>query len=330
MRAIDINILEPLPLYILEGDDDYLLSLARRNVRELAGGLMSDFNINDFSLNATNYREKLSEIESALSVYSFGASVKVADVEITITKDNKDFVKSIKDFIVNRVANVKENDSVLLLRYRAESIAELRKYGTLIDCSRLQTGELLPLVASKINDDGKTINTRALEKLILRSDRLISNIYKELEKLYAYIENDLIDEDAVNECLPEKGEYIIFEITNALALGDKTRAYKALDSIVNSYSNRSSGAMAILNLLIGHYRRMFFGKISKLSDADLAATLGCKPYAITAARQAAAKYKPMQLKTVVDKLHSIESDYKQGRLETSEIVPLTVCEIFRF
>lgn len=325
-----MNILAPLPLYIIEGDDDYLLSLARSKVRELAGGVMSDFNINDFALNAANYREKLPEIESALSVYSFGAAVKVADVEITITGDNKDFVKSIKDFIASRaVANI-DNDSVILLRYRAESIAELRKYGTVIDCSRLQTGELLPLVASKINNDGKTINTRALEKLIMRSDRLLSNIYKELEKLYAYIENDLIDEDAVDECLPEKGEYIIFEITNALALGDKTRAYKALDSIVKSYSNRSSGAMVILNLLIGHYRRMFFGKISKQSDADLASSLGCKPYAVTAARQAAAKFKPMQLKTVVDKLHGIEADYKQGRLDTSEIVALTVCEIFRY
>lgn len=329
MRATDIDKLAPAPLYILEGDDDYLLSRARNKVLELADGAMSAFNINEFAVNTTDYREKIQGIEAALSVYSFGAAVKIADVEITITKDNKEFVKAVKTFAEHCVGAY-DGGSVLLIRYRAEPIAEIRKFGEVIDCARLQYGELLPIVAAKIEGDGKRIESKALEKLIMRSDRYLSKIYTELDKLYAFIESDLIDEHAVDDCLPEKSEYIIFEITNALADGDKTRAYKALDSIIGSYSNRSSGAMTILNLLIGHYRRMFFGKISKLNDADLASNLGCKPYAVTVARRTAAKYKPMELKTVVDKLHGIESDYKQGKLETSEIVPLAVCEIFRF
>lgn len=327
MRAIDIDNLKPEPLYVVVGDDDELVMVAKSKVLALAAGIMSDFNIRTYTLAQTNYKDCVGDIRTALATVPFGAACQVVSVYSAAAKLPEDAIKGLKSLIDDFKAEYNDT-AVLILINTSGAFTDFQKLGAVIDCNRLMPVELYPIVRQMVEERGYSITESAMQRLVLRCDRYLSNVKRELSKLYDYVDGAKIDVDAVDECLPEKSEYIVFEITDALSRGDKDYALKTINNIISTHSNRSSGAMLIISQLIAHYRRMFLSKISKDSNIVMASHLGCKEYAIKKAREAAARYTALELKKIVDKLQSIEVKFKSGLLTDSEIVLLAVCELF--
>lgn len=326
MKALDILTIEKLPVYIVGGDDDYLVQYAKRAVYGLVDGVAKDFNITEYTVPRSIYQDTLQRIDDALQSMPVMSSTRVVVADIGVGKLSKDLEKALSE-LIKRHSTSGNDTSVLMIINRDNTIGGMAKYAEIIDCNRMSEGELLPIVDKIIRDSGYSATPSVVRKLIERSDRYLSQIVKELEKLKIFAKDNLIDDDAINECLPEKSEYIVYEITDALSKGDRFSAVRAIDRIVDAFSNESDGAMKILNTLIGHYRKMFFGKISPLTDVDLSKQFGCKPFAITMARRSAASYKPMQLKKVLDKLVAVESGVKSGNITVKEIIPLVTCAV---
>lgn len=326
MKALDILTIEKLPVYIVGGDDDYLVQYAKRAVYGLVDGVAKDFNITEYTVPRSIYQDTLQRIDDALQSMPVMSSTRVVVADIGVGKLSKDLEKALSE-LIKRHSTSGNDTSVLMIINRDNTIGGMAKYAEIIDCNRMSEGELLPIVDKIIRDSGYSVTPSVVRKLIERSDRYLSQIVKELEKLKIFAKDNLIDDDAINECLPEKSEYIVYEITDALSKGDRFSAVRAIDRIVDAFSNESDGAMKILNTLIGHYRKMFFGKISPLTDVDLSKQFGCKPFAITMARRSAASYKPMQLKKVLDKLVAVESGVKSGNITVKEIIPLVTCAV---
>lgn len=326
MKALDILTIEKLPVYIVGGDDDYLVQYAKRAVYGLVDGVAKDFNITEYTVPRSIYQDTLQRIDDALQSMPVMSSTRVVVADIGVGKLSKDLEKALSE-LIKRHGTSNNDTSVFMIINRDNTIGGMAKYAEIIDCNRMSEGELLPIVDKIIRDLGYSATPSVVRKLIERSDRYLSQIVKELEKLKIFAKDNLIDDDAINECLPEKSEYIVYEITDALSKGDRFSAVRAIDRIVDAFSNESDGAMKILNTLIGHYRKMFFGKISPLTDVDLSKQFGCKPFAITMARRSATSYKPMQLKKVLDKLVAVESGVKSGNITVKEIIPLVTCAV---
>lgn len=326
MKALDILKIEKLPVYIVGGDDDYLVQYAKKSIYGLVDGVARDFNITEYTVPRTIYQDTLQRIDDALQALPIMSSMRVVTADIGVGKLSKDLEKALSE-LIKRHSESGNNTSVLMIINRDNIIGGMAKYAEVIDCNRMSEGELLPIVDKIIRDAGFSSTPNVVRMLVERCDRYLSRIVKELDKLKVFAKDNTIDIDAINECLPEKSEYIVYEITDALSKGDRFAAVRAIDRIVNAFSNESDGAMKILNTLIGHYRKMFFGRISPLTDADLSKQFGCKPFAITMARRSASNYKPMELKKILDRLVSVESGVKSGNITVKEIIPLVTCAV---
>ena len=107
----------------------------------------------------------------------------------------------------------------------------------------------------------------------------------------------------------EDAEAQIFSFVSDLVEGRKAQALKILAKL----KKRGEAPSYLLASLIGQYRRMLHASLSKKSDADLAATMGVKEYAVKKARSSR-KLGKKQLKAVVEMLVDYELKFKSGEM----------------
>ena len=307
---------ERKPLYIIKGNDTYYKRSALHKFEELVCGVASDMNINYFPCNAL-----IEDIINALNTPAFMSDIRLVvwygDNKKINTDISKTYANTLKKYLDEPNLN-----AILLMVEEDEYFKFAYKMGELVECNKLESSQLMQIVSKKINALGYTANSAIIKEIISRSDNDMEIINNELEKVFAYAcDTKLIDNEVLNQCVLNNVEQEIFALTNAIASGNVDDVYSQLNALLL----RGEKPLNLLALITAHFRRMFFGKISKLSDDSLAKKISAHPYAVKKARESAVSFKPMRLKKILDELQNIEFDCKQGKLSQEDGLHKAVC-----
>ncbi len=150
----------------------------------------------------------------------------------------------------------------------------------------------------------------------------VAKIEAELTKLQAYLGDACLDEAAVKAVVAPDPNYQIYAFTDQVLKGSYVGALRVLDHLSNGNDQAS-----FLGLIINHYRRAFYGKISGLAPAELGKLLGnAKPYVITKAVESVRRYSAVSLMGLLQKLYRLEYDFKSGRMGAEEALQLAIAE----
>lgn len=299
--------IEVLPVYFLKGEDAFLIEWAIRTLSALTDADYADFNLMSYE-----DAENMKDIIIALNTVPVFADRRIVIVKSSENLDNGDksrleaYLKEPSDFSVLVIVD----DLVPAdMQYKRESpLHGFYKYGEVVTCSGVTSYEFSKWINAAADKRGASIEQSAVNMLNKYTGGNMTRAVNELYKLSSYAEGKKITADMVEIMVTPDNEYKTYALSNALAKKNNDEALDILQSLIDKGESPS----ALLSLITSQYRRMLEVKISSLDIKALSSSIGASVPALNIAKDLAASYTPMKLKTIVDKLHALEFSFKSG------------------
>lgn len=220
-----------LPVYLLSGDDDFLISETASKITDFAETLIeSDFDKESFSIDKS---DNFSLILDLAIAFPFGSGKKVITV--------KNFEKvSDKKLLSEYISNPAEFTCLILINYGKissplkEPFIELANKGFLFETPKKDTRGLVGWILHrsgelnfKINEE----NALLVAEIVGEEKSLID---MQLRKYSDYIgSGGTIDAETINKLTSTTKEYTVFNLQDQIAAGNKSKAleiaYNLLD-----------------------------------------------------------------------------------------------------
>lgn len=280
--------------YVVQGEDILLYDKALELVKSACKLELEDFNFSVFDEDTFSEQSVL----DSLQTLPIGSERKLVLLK-NITKFGENFKKNLREYLKNPVPTT----CLVIFDF-------FNKFDFLIaekvSAKRLDDASLQALISAELKKNGKTITPKACERLIESCCNYFSLIFNEISKLSACDEEE-IREEMVENMVSKETEFTVFELTDALSKRDADKAVELL--------NLMDKDTKTFNLVLNHFRRLFFASISDLSDRELAELLGVKEFAITKARTLAKNFTKMQLKNIYEMLNDVDFYIKNGQMQ---------------
>jgi DNA polymerase-3 subunit delta len=127
-----------------------------------------------------------------------------------------------------------------------QKVAELRTF------DRLERDALVSLLQRRARHLGKRLSREAARALVTVAGTGLRTLVMELEKLSAYVgDRTEIEVEDVQEMAAGGGAVSVFELVDAVALGDASRALRSLQAL-----GARENPVALVALLAGHFRAL--------------------------------------------------------------------------
>lgn len=224
---------ESAPVYVLYGEENYLVSQYADKLRRRAIGedALADFNLHRFD----GLRCRFDEIEvaaNALPLMTERTCVTVRDYDVAAHADTHERLLSLLD---------PPNEScVLLFTYAAVTpaptknarwksfLAAAEKVGVVAKLSRRTPEEVVRMLTAGATRRGCTMRPDAARLLLEWSGNDLRLLLGELDKLAALADGGEIDRALVERVATRNLESRVFDLSRAILAGQYTRAYEVL------------------------------------------------------------------------------------------------------
>jgi len=316
-KDLSVNIRQA---YLISGNDRFLCYSALETIKKALNITMPEMN----EVIMAGESVSSQDIARAVSIFPFVDNYRLVQVNDynakTKSKGKEDeLLKFFKD-------PIKESVLVFFNLEGTEALKPYLSHLTHIDCDKLDADTIKSILVAKLKKQGKTIMTKALDKLVLYCNNDMSRISSELDKLICYKEDSVIEELDVDTLVYQDKEYQVFELAEFIAKGEKE---KALD-LVFTLSGGGKSGFSILSPLYNNYRRALFVAINKdKTDDQIAALLGVKPFAIKMVKNQVARFTPKKLKMIVDMLYEADRNIKMGKIKEEVAIKTVTLNILK-
>ena len=271
------------PCYLVQGEDILLYDEALKLIKNACNLSFEEFNFQKFDDDTFSADLVL----DALETLPFASEKKVVLLK-NITKFSEDFKKKLVAYLKSPLPS-----TCLVIFDFANKFDFL--ISEKISAKRLDEESLKNIVEEELSKSHKAIKKEALSLLLSR---------KELKKL-SDAPTDVITEKDIANMVTKETEYSVFELTEALSKKDAKKAVELL-SLMDKDTKT-------FNLILNHFRRLFFVAISK--DEDLSKLLNVKEYAIVKAKELSRNFSKIQLKNIYSLLDDVDFYIKNGQMQ---------------
>lgn len=295
---------EILPAYFIGGDDSYLVYKALELIENACKIDLPDFNKSIFTKEGFN----ATDIVNACEVMPIGDSKRLVVVKDYLgVKNDKE-----KEVLVNYLRNPVPTTCLVLFASTTNnfylSMVDKLEY---VDCNKLSFDTLIKWIAANVRKSNFEMEVMACRKLVEYCSFNLTRVDSELNKLMAYrSDSKVITAKDVEEMVTKDEEYVIFELTDALASKDGDKAF----SIVENLYYRKNTPTMILSFITSHFRRLLFSNISQYTNAELSKMLGVKEFAIIKAKEQGKKFSKLKLKQIYDLCLECDYSIKAGKM----------------
>lgn len=290
--ALKQNLSSPKSIYTISGEDEFLKSQALKILKEQLVTFFDEFNYIKVDMDIT----KVAEYENIINTMPFGDSYKL----VVFSHPTADQVKAINQITKNLVERV-----IVVCIEPAGKVDNSEN----IDCNYLDRIDLNKWLNNYLAKANVKIEKKALDYILDMSAGDMAYLNSELPKLLAYVGENTISLDDVNQTFTKNKNYFVYNLSNAIDLRDKKAQFDILNSLT-----LAQNIGEIFTFLGSYFRRMFYCSISKQSDEQLAQILKIKPYAVTKARQYVAKNKASFYIKCYNKYINLDFSIKSGKI----------------
>ena len=280
------------PCYLVQGEDILLYDEALKLIKNACNLSFEEFNFQKFDDDTFSADLVL----DALETLPFASEKKVVLLK-NITKFSEDFKKKLVAYLKYPLPS-----TCLVIFDFANKFDFL--ISEKISAKRLDEESLKNIVEEELSKSHKAIKKEALSLLLSYCCDYYSLIKNELKKL-SDAPTDVITEKDIANMVTKETEYSVFELTEALSKKDAKKAVGLL-SLMDKDSKT-------FNLILNHFRRLFFVAISK--DEDLPKLLNVKEYAIVKAKELSRNFSKIQLKNIYSLLDDVDFYIKNGQMQ---------------
>lgn len=275
-------------LYVLTGDDVFLLNSAVNLIKSASIKDLEEFNFVKFDGANLNKNEFAAQLETLPIGNDYRMIVVDAPANEICTYLQK---YQFEDFQIVVVKNAKCNA------------------GEQVDCSKLDRSDICKYILNFLTKREMKIEEQALDYIIDATGGNMSKINNELLKIVSYLQGQTtVSINVVTNLVANSSEYVSYMLTNAI----DNKSYTDYQSILNTMS-KSQTAGDIYAFLGKYFKRMQYIALNK-DDTKLASILSIKPYAIKMSRQNIAKNGTKFYLALYQKYVDLDYKIKSGKI----------------
>lgn len=300
---------------LIYGEERYM-------VRYYKNMLIQKLSQPDDEMNRTFFRDnstETSQIAEAAQVLPFFAEHRLLVVE------DSGFFKTSSD-MADYMETFPETTYIVFVEREIDKRNRLFKWigknGCVTECVRQQEKMLKQWMAGYAKKAGKSISVKSVERLIERVGTDMEMLSNELEKCIGYVGDrtaiEVSDVDAISSGVTVSK---LFDMIDAVALGEKDRALRLYDDLL---ANKES-PMSILYMFSRHINILLqikeCGNLG-LSQSETAKKCGVPPFTVSKYARQAALFKRSKLLAMLETRLEYEEKFKSGRLSDQLAVEL--------
>ena len=298
-------------IYFLHGEEAYYIDII---TDALINHVLQD---HERDFNQTIVYGKEADAPSLISEAK--AYPMMAERRLVILKEAQDF-KGIEDML-----SYFENPSdqtVLVINHkyknydsRKKAMKAVAKNGLVFKADKVPDYKLSDWISAYVQHSGYSINPKATMLLAEFLGNDLSRIVNELEKLQILVEKGTtINEIHIEENIGISKDYNVFELVNAVSIGDLIKAQKIVDYF--NHNPKATSIIVVVSSLFNHFSRLM--KIHFLQNKSreaVAAALGIPPFIAGQLSGSAKLYPPKKIAANIAILH--EYDLKSKGIDNS-------------
>ncbi|WP_099205709.1 DNA polymerase III subunit delta [Scatolibacter rhodanostii] len=259
------------PLYVLYGQEKYVLNQAAKQlIQKAAGQDFLEFNLNEFNSQASI--DKIADAAEALPLMAERKCVVVADWNPD--EKNTTEVKKLHELLENL------SDSTVLIFYfptvdvGAKNPAKWKNFlkkatekGTVIEFKPRDSAELIKRVMREAEKRNCSFTKQNAECLVEYTGSDLKALMNEVDKLCAFANENEITRTMIEQLVTKSTETTVFLLADALVGGNYEKAYKLMHQLVDG----GEQPVAVLAALSSAYVDMMRVKAAVQSGLNFSA-----------------------------------------------------------
>lgn len=296
------------PLYLLYGDEPYLVERAAKKLLERA----VDPGFRDFNLNVFYGNEcKGEEI--------FGAAQTLpmfAERRVVLVKKGGELPAAAQELLLPYLQDPSPTTCLVLqadkVDGRKKFFLELKKKGEAVEFKRPYENQLGPFVREEIRSAGKRIVPEAAELLAYLVGNNLQELVSQIEKLALFCgSKEVIGVDDVKAIVSDTKVESVFEFTDALGARDLDRAVGLLYTLLKD----GEVPLRILGAVARHFRQLWQVRAlleKRVPSGDIAKAAQINPYFLKKVTDQARNYDVRELKRIFERMLELDVAFKSG------------------
>lgn len=309
------------PIYLLEGEETYFRDHAAESIR--AACSLSNPALNDARIEGETLKGDCSALVRALETLPFLDERRLVRV-YEFYPSEREWETWLKPY-----AESPSPASVLVIvnAGRREKSADLkRKAGvTYVDCSRESEEMLSRWLFGMARRKGLAMDADAAALMVRYCAQDAARMKLETEKLSFILgEGGRVGRGEIEIYVARDVEYKIYELTQAAS----RKNFAAFCEILHDLNQKGYDEHAALASLTAHYRTLYETSRMRGTDAEIAKSLGVKPYAVQKNREAAMRLGRERVKTLYLQLYALSCGAKSGSYTKTAALDAAIAKIF--
>ncbi len=240
----------------------------------------------------------------------------MAERRLIIVQDSGFFKKA--NDMADYLADFPDTTYVVFAEREVDKRSRLYKWisknGCVTECKAQTEPMLKQWIAGYLKRQGKAMSNAAAEHLMERVGTDMETLNNELDKLISYVgERDAVGDEDIDAVCAGLTVSRIFEMIDAVALGERNRALRLYDDLL---ANREQ-PMSILYLFSRHINILLqLRELSPmgLSRSEIAKKIGIPPFTVPKYSKQAGLFTTSRLRGMLEQRIQLEEDFKRGRL----------------
>jgi len=324
-----LNIDELKPIYLLYGNEKYLIDSSIKKIKKKFGEIVQG--INFVIIDETNVNDLIFNLE----VPAFGYDKKLILVKNSgllkkdgRKKDANPLQKNVIDYLNQNMQSIEDMAIIVFIEDEVdknEMFEVLSKNGIVCQIDELKPIELCSRLKQicalyKVSVDDSTLNY-----LIETSGTNLQILINEIRKLIEYVGTDgKVTKDAVDSLAIKQIESVIFDLTDNL--GNK-RIDKAMEVLENLIYQKEP-PQKILITLYNHFKKLYLCMFAVRLNKDIATALNLKPnqtFLINKYKKQITYFNFKELKQILHEMVEIDYKSKNGLIDIEIALKSVLC-----
>jgi DNA polymerase-3 subunit delta len=307
-------------VYYFCGEDPYSLDKGVRAVLARTNPDLRDMNTTILRAPAP------ADIQAAAETMPFFDALRV----VVVQEFDADTANALEGYI----KSVPETTALLFVRPGKPPLANplykaIANMDRAVSFNPLTNTELNTFLQKRAKSNGIVLDESAANRMIAFLGSDLGALENTLLMLGAYVGfGNRVTIKAVNACVTPPSEAKVFDIMNDLWAGQKRDGMRALSVLVNDPSENAMGLATMFSRNVRSVLNVKQLLLRGKTEAQIAQTLGMKPYPVQKAAASAKKSNYAQLVKMMDAFIAIEWKQKQGLSKAEDSLMLACQENF--
>ena len=308
-------------LYLLYGQESYLLEDTMKKIKKTFGGLIEGINL--IKIDESNVNELISNIETPC--FGFDKKLIIVRNSGLLKKEGKkkntnasSIIDRVSDYMEENIEMIKQDNVIVFIEQEIEKnrlYKVIEKYGKVYNFEPEKLPNLIKRI-KKISEAYKVeISDYNAQYLVECCGTSLQDLINELRKLIEYVgENGQIEKKDIDMLVTKQIDSVIFDLTDNLGKRD---IKKAMDVFYNLIYQKEP-VQKILITLYNHFKKLYIVKIAIKYNENIVDALKLKPnqnFLVSKYKNQASYFEELELRRVLGELSNLDYNYKNGVID---------------